>query len=197
MKKSLISFLLMSSFIFTGCTTNNYKNRIVNINGDKYIISEETNENIIGWSKINNNAYYTDETGIMQTGWQLIDNNWYYFYEEGIMACNTTIDGYYLNDKGCWSEELPPPPIEEKIDYVEVKITRSMKYETLSWRYRQNNKNCLEYYCEKYDISGEDVKHYGNYGYNLKDGDIVTAEMFTKIQGDKVLERKLGAIVDE
>ena len=32
---------------------------------------------------------------------------------------------------------------------------------------------------------------------DLKYGDIVTAEMFTKIQGGKVLERKLGSIVDK
>ena len=193
--KRLLIITMLFALTLVGCTKN--KGRIVEINNNKYYISDETNTNLIGWINDNNKIYYTDEKGIIQTGWQLIDNNWYYFYGEGIMAYNTTIDGYYLNDKGCWSEELPPSPIEEKIDYVEVKITRSMKYETLSWRYRQNNKNCLEYYCEKYDISGEDVKHYGNYGYNLKDGDIVTAEMFTKIQGDKVLERKLGSIVDK
>ena len=192
MKKSLISFLLMSSFIFTGCSTNNYKNRIVNINGYKYTISEETNENIIGWSKINNNIYYTDSTGIIQTGWQLIDNNWYYFYEEGIMACNTYVDNYYLNENGCWTNELP---IETKEEKVQVKITNSLRYKTLSWRYRQNNRNELEYVCEKYNIKGGCTKHYGNYGYELNKGDSTIAIMYVKVQGDKVLERKLGEII--
>ena len=49
----------------------------------------------------------------------------------------------------------------------------------------------------KYDISGVDEIYFDYYGYDLKYGDIVTAKMFTKIQGDKVLERKLGSIVDK
>ena len=193
--KRLSIIAILFTLTLVGCTEN--KGKIVYINNNKYYISNETNKNLTGWITDRNKTYYTNEEGIIQTGWQLIDNNWYYFYGEGIMAYNTYIDGYYLNDKGCWSEELPPPPIEEKIDYVEVKITRSMKYETLSWRYRQSNKNCLEYYCEKYDISGEDEIYFDYYGYDLKEGDIVTAEMFTKIQGNKVLERKLCKIVDK
>ena len=107
--KRLLIITMLFALTLVGCTTT--KGRIVEINNNKYYISDETNTNLIGWITDNNKTYYTNEEGIIQTGWQLIDNNWYYFYGEGIMAYNTTIDGYYLKDKGCWSEELPPPPI--------------------------------------------------------------------------------------
>ena len=78
MKRLLIITML---FILTlvGCTEN--KGRIVEINNNKYYISDETNTNLTGWITNNNKTYYTNE--------------------EGIMAYNTYIDGYYLNDKGC------------------------------------------------------------------------------------------------
>ena len=41
------------------------------------------------------------------TGWRLIDKNWYYFYSDGYMAKDTTIDGYYLNSSGAWTNSTP------------------------------------------------------------------------------------------
>ena len=38
------------------------------------------------------------------TGWKLIDAKWYYFDSNGYMAKDTTIDGYYLNGSGAWTE---------------------------------------------------------------------------------------------
>ena len=54
------------------------------------------------WRKDNNGWWYT-EGNSWATGWRLIDGNWFYFYSDGYMAHDTTIDGYYLNSNGAWS----------------------------------------------------------------------------------------------
>lgn len=57
-----------------------------------------------GWRQIDSKWYYFDSNGYLKTGWLLDDGNWYYFYGNGEMAFNTTIDGYYLNGSGVWSQ---------------------------------------------------------------------------------------------
>ena len=52
-----------------------------------------------GWWYTSGNSYYI--------GWKLIDKNWYYFYSDGYMAKDTTIDGYYLNSSGAWTNSTP------------------------------------------------------------------------------------------
>ena len=79
-----------------------------------------------GWEKIDGHWYHFDSAGWMQTGWIYIENNWYYldnsgrrceggwqwigsncyyFYSDGKMACNTTIDGSYVDSSGKWETD--------------------------------------------------------------------------------------------
>ena len=52
--------------------------------------------------------YYLGFDGAMRTGWQNLSGTWYYFYSEqeagtaghGKMACNTTIEGYEIDENG-------------------------------------------------------------------------------------------------
>lgn len=57
--------------------------------------SAEWKQNSTGWWYTEGNSWYT--------GWKLISGNWYYFYSDGYMAKNTTIDGYFLNGSGIWT----------------------------------------------------------------------------------------------
>ena len=61
--------------------------------------SAEWKNNSTGW-------WYTEGSS-WTTGWKLINGNWYYFYSDGYMAKNTTIDGYYLNSSGAWTNLIP------------------------------------------------------------------------------------------
>lgn len=54
--------------------------------------------------KQNNTGWWYTEGNSYATGWKLIDKNWYYFYSDGYMAHDTTIDGYYLNSLGAWTD---------------------------------------------------------------------------------------------
>lgn len=54
------------------------------------------------WKSDNKGWWYT-EGNSWATGWRLIDTNWYYFYSDGYMAKDITINGYYLNSNGVWS----------------------------------------------------------------------------------------------
>ena len=53
--------------------------------------------------KSNSTGWWYTEGSSYATGWRLIDGNWYYFYNNGYMAYDTTIDGYYLNSSGAWT----------------------------------------------------------------------------------------------
>lgn len=58
-----------------------------------------------GWLYYNSAWYYLNSDGSMKTGWiKDNDGKWYYLYFNGEMATNTTIDGYYVNYNGVWSE---------------------------------------------------------------------------------------------
>lgn len=53
-------------------------------------------------------TFYVDIMTGMKTGWQQIDGKWYYFNPssdgtQGKMAVSTTIDGYYVDENGVWS----------------------------------------------------------------------------------------------
>lgn len=54
-------------------------------------------------------TFYVDIMTGMKTGWQQIDGKWYYFNPasdgtQGKMAVSTTVDGYYVDEKGVWSK---------------------------------------------------------------------------------------------
>lgn len=56
--------------------------------------------------KQNNTGWWYTEGNSWATGWRVIDGNWYYFYSNGYMAHDTTIDGYYLNSNGAWTQDV-------------------------------------------------------------------------------------------
>lgn len=59
-----------------------------------------------GWIYIENNWYYLDSSGRRcEGGWQWIGSNCYYFNSNGKMACNTTIDGSYVDSSGKWETD--------------------------------------------------------------------------------------------
>ncbi|WP_270565866.1 leucine-rich repeat protein [Clostridium beijerinckii] len=58
--------------------------------------SAEWKQDFTGW--------WYKEGSSWATGWKLINSKWYYFDSKGYMAKDTTIDGYYLNDSGAWTE---------------------------------------------------------------------------------------------
>lgn len=55
---------------------------------------------VTGWKLVSGKWYYMNLEGIMQTGWLCDGTNWYYLYSSGVMACNTYVDGYYLDSNG-------------------------------------------------------------------------------------------------
>jgi len=57
--------------------------------------------------KQNSTGWWYTEGSSWATGWRLINKNWYYFYSDGYMAHDTTIDGYYLNGSGAWTNSTP------------------------------------------------------------------------------------------
>lgn len=54
------------------------------------------------WKQDTTGWWYTEGSS-WATGWTQIDGVWYYFYADGYMAKDTTIDGYYLNNSGTWT----------------------------------------------------------------------------------------------
>lgn len=56
------------------------------------------------WKKDSTGWWFTEGNSSYATGWRLIDRNWYYFYSDGYMAHDTSIDGYYLNSSGAWTD---------------------------------------------------------------------------------------------
>ena len=58
------------------------------------------------WKKNSTGWWYTEGSS-WNTGWKLIDGSWYYFYSDGYMAKDTTINGYYLNSSGAWTNFTP------------------------------------------------------------------------------------------
>lgn len=55
------------------------------------------------WKKDSTGWWYTEGSS-WATGWRLIDGNWYYFHGNGYMAQNESIDGYYVDSNGQWTQ---------------------------------------------------------------------------------------------
>lgn len=54
-----------------------------------------------GWSKLEDNWYYTNSSGkISQQKWEKISGVWYYFDKDGVMLSNTIWDGYLFSKSG-------------------------------------------------------------------------------------------------
>lgn len=89
---ALTSIMLLSStgFVFADEKINDVETISIEENTEDAGIVESYD----GWSRKNNNFYYTREDGKPASGWQKIDGNDYYFYEDGRMA-----DGWTSIDK--------------------------------------------------------------------------------------------------
>lgn len=75
-------------------------------NGSWYYTDNQGN-NKTGWVQDNGYWYYLGSDGIMKTGWIYDSGNWYYCYSNGQMATDTTINGYYVNSTGAWTNSKP------------------------------------------------------------------------------------------
>lgn len=81
--KKVLALCFISTFLFAGTGTN------------AAAVDGQWVKDNMGWYYAIGNSY--------ATGWKNIDGNWYYFYSDGYMAYDTVIDGYYLNNKGAWT----------------------------------------------------------------------------------------------
>lgn len=55
------------------------------------------------WKQDNTGWWYA-YGNYWDTGWNQIDGKWYFFDSNGYMEHDTTIDGYYLNSSGVWTD---------------------------------------------------------------------------------------------
>ena len=62
------------------------------------------------WEKDSTGYWYQNDDGSYPAAvWQWLDGNGdgisecYYFYGDGYMASNTTVDGYTVDENGCWT----------------------------------------------------------------------------------------------
>lgn len=62
---------------------------------------------VTGWYKDGLISYHFNTDGSMNTGWLKDGENSYYFYDSGAMAQKVLVNGYYLNDQGVWSNNVP------------------------------------------------------------------------------------------
>ncbi|GEP65679.1 hypothetical protein CBE01nite_34470 [Clostridium beijerinckii] len=54
------------------------------------------------WRQDSTGWWYAEGSSYCK-GWKEIDGGWYYFNSEGYMDHDKIVDGYYLNNKGVWS----------------------------------------------------------------------------------------------
>lgn len=118
MKKLKLKKIIASSLIITSVLALN-----------PIAASAEWKSNFKGWWYTAGNSYYT--------GWKLIDKNWYYFYSDGYMAKDTTIDGYYLNDSGAWTNSAPSD-YESNLDSLGQQILNNISIESPSFSLKYN-----------------------------------------------------------
>ncbi|WP_026887893.1 leucine-rich repeat domain-containing protein [Clostridium beijerinckii] len=81
--------------------------RLIKVIASSLFVSSLLALNPIGasaeWKSDPRGWWYTEGSS-WATGWKLINSKWYYFDSKGYMAKDTTIDGYYLNGSGAWTE---------------------------------------------------------------------------------------------
>lgn len=58
------------------------------------------------WKEDSKGWWYTEGNSYAK-GWRSIDGNWYYFNINGYMGKNTIVDGYYLDENGAWTKNMP------------------------------------------------------------------------------------------
>ena len=76
-------------------------NRLSNTTFDGYVFDKDGVMASGGWSKLEDNWYYTNSSGkISQQKWEKIGGVWYYFDKDGVMLSNTIWDGYLFSKSG-------------------------------------------------------------------------------------------------
>lgn len=115
MKKFKLIKLLVGSLVVTSLVVTSL------IVLDPIGVSAEWKSNFKGWWYTEGNSY--------TTGWKLIRGNWYYFYSDGYMAKDTTIDGYYLNSSGAWTNDIPISKEESSLDSLGQEILNNISIE--------------------------------------------------------------------
>lgn len=76
--------------------------------GDAVFYFDEGGAMASGWRLLDGQWHYFTAGGAMaRGGWMQIDGGWYWFGEDGVMAADTTVDGYYVNKDGLWTEPDP------------------------------------------------------------------------------------------
>lgn len=76
-------------------------NRLSNTTFNGYVFDKDGVMASGGWSKLEDNWYYTNSSGkISQQKWEKIGGVWYYFDKDGVMLSNTIWDGYLFSKSG-------------------------------------------------------------------------------------------------
>lgn len=70
-------------------------------NGDWYF-NRNSGYRAIDWLKNDGKWYFLGEDGKMRTGWFNHKGNWYYCWSDGSLATNTVINGYKVDENGCY-----------------------------------------------------------------------------------------------
>ena len=86
------------------------------------------------WKQDSTGYWYQNDDGSYPVAvWQWLDGNGdgisecYYFYEDGYMASNTTVDGYTVDENGCWTVngQIQTKKNVDSMQFVDFKIGRA------------------------------------------------------------------------
>ncbi len=88
--------------------------------GDNWYYFDYIGKMKTGWLKDGGYWYYLGPSGAMKTGWFNDGGKEYYLNTSGIMACNTTVEGFYLDENGV---KQPKESQKVLINDDNVKIT--------------------------------------------------------------------------
>ncbi|MFW2490705.1 transglutaminase domain-containing protein [Clostridium chromiireducens] len=116
------------------------KSRLVKLTIVSLVVTSVMALNPVGanaeWKKDNHGWWYKSGSSYY-TGWKLIDKNWYYFYSNGYMAHDTTIDGYYLNSSGAWTNSVQSSYASD-LDSLGQAILSNIRLENASFSIKYN-----------------------------------------------------------
>lgn len=198
MKRNIVlsTIVILFSLNIIGCSP---KYEWVNDNEKWYYINKEDGTKANGWIKDDGYWYYLNEDGLMQTGWVYDKGNWYYLYSNGMMACDTTIENFYININGAWSEQIPNH--SESNNNVEVLYWKTIPVTIESIALGRFGTAEIRVKSEEYNLSGvffqERNTYYAELAHmgKIQKGDIISAEMNSWKKGDTVTRRSLNRLV--
>lgn len=130
------------------------------------------------WKQDSAGWCYT-EGNLRATGWKQIDTNWYYFDLNGYMAYDTIIDGYYVNNYGAWSNNIPSSAVYNKIMRMNNKYPEGMTWTNDNSYHWKGAENFDGYGCAAFAFILSDAAfgnipgRYHNNCDNIRVGDII------------------------